>query len=57
MLFRSNALVRAEALLRWTHAELGNVSPLEAISVAEDCGLIVPLGYWVLRTACRDASR
>lgn len=51
------ALVGAEALLRWTHAELGNVPPLEAISVAEDCGLIVPLGYWVMRTACRDAAR
>ncbi len=51
------ALVGAEALLRWPHAELGNVSPLEAVMVAEDCGLIVPLGYWVMRTACRDAAR
>ena len=51
------ALVGAEALLRWSHAELGNVSPLEAVMVAEDCGLIVPLGYWVMRTACRDAAR
>jgi diguanylate cyclase (GGDEF)-like protein len=54
---RGQALVGAEALLRWTHAELGPVPPLEAVSVAEDCGLIVPLGYWVLRTACRDAAR
>ena len=51
------SLMGAEALLRWTHAELGNVSPMEAISVAEDCGLIVALGYWVMRTACRDAAR
>ncbi len=51
------ALVGAEALLRWSHAELGNVSPLEAVMVAEDCGLIAPLGYWVMRTACRDAAR
>lgn len=51
------ALIGAEALLRWSHAELGNVPPMEAVMVAEDCGLIVPLGYWVMRTACRDAVR
>jgi diguanylate cyclase (GGDEF)-like protein len=50
-------LVGAEALLRWTHPELGSISPLEVVSVAEDCGLIIPLGYWVLRTACRDAAQ
>ncbi|MDD2176070.1 EAL domain-containing protein [Acidovorax sp. D2M1] len=50
------SMVGAEALLRWTHPELGSVSPLEAVSVAEDCGLIAPLGYWVMRTACRDAA-
>jgi EAL domain-containing protein (putative c-di-GMP-specific phosphodiesterase class I) len=33
------------------------VAPLEAVMVAEDCGMIVPLGYWVMRTACRDAAR
>ena len=50
------SVVGAEALLRWTHAELGPVSPMEAISVAEDCGLIVSLGYWTMRAACRDAA-
>lgn len=52
-----HAVVGAEALLRWSHPELGNVSPLEAVMVAEECGLIAPLGYWVMRTACRDAAR
>lgn len=51
------SLIGVEALLRWTHPELGQVSPLEAVMTAEDCGLIVPLGYWVMRTACRDAAR
>lgn len=51
------SLVGAEALLRWNHAELGSVSPLEAVAVAEDCGLIAPLGYWVMRTACRAAAQ
>lgn len=56
-LFRAGdrSMVGAEALLRWNHAELGNVPPLEAVSVAEECGLIVPLGYWVMRIACRQA--
>ena len=52
----SGELVGAEALLRWQHATRGMVSPLDFVPVAEDCGLIVPIGEWVLREAARQLA-
>jgi EAL domain-containing protein (putative c-di-GMP-specific phosphodiesterase class I) len=42
-------------LLRWTHPERGPVSPAQFIPIAEDCGLILPIGAWIMREACTQA--
>jgi diguanylate cyclase (GGDEF)-like protein/PAS domain S-box-containing protein len=51
---RTGEVKGAEALLRWWNLELGTVSPAHFIPVAEDTGLIVPIGKWVMRTACEQ---
>lgn len=54
---KTKAIVGVEALLRWEHPIYGNVTPFEFIPVAEETGLIIPIGNWVLEEACKQTKK
>ncbi|AJP49225.1 diguanylate cyclase [Rugosibacter aromaticivorans] len=53
---QSGTIVGVEALIRWQHPERGLLLPAQFVPIAEDCGLILPIGRWVLREACRQVQ-
>ncbi|MFZ6769193.1 GGDEF/EAL domain-containing response regulator [Undibacterium sp. Di26W] len=54
---KTGDITGAEALLRWQHPQWGMVPPIRFIGIAEDCGVIIPVGRWVLREACAQTKR
>lgn len=57
MNLETNEVIGAEALIRWNHPEIGMIAPADFIPIAEETGLIIPIGEWALRTACMQNKK